>query len=156
MCMKNINAIADIDALDEERNIITRYSDNPIYKIIPVKRNEKRIKLMVNFSASIINGKDSFFATNEELLFQLRINSKYEDFILKEFKIDLLNKKNYHSYQFADFIYDNRNLIFNLLLDEKDLNSNCFLSVLVKTKQDLLEGKSWTVQSATPFGFVKD
>lgn len=111
---------------------------------------------MVNFSASIINGKDSFFATNEELLFQLRINSEYEDFILKEFKIDLLNKKNYHSYQFADFIYDNRNLIFNLLLDEKDLNSNCFLSVLVKTKQDLFEGKSWTVQSATPFGFVKD
>lgn len=154
MCMKNINAIADIDALDEGKNIITQYNSNPVCKIIPVKNNE--IKLMINFSASIINGKDNFFAKSEELSFQLRINSTDKEFNIRNFKIDLSSEDNYYNYQFTDFIYDNRNFIVNLILDEEDLDSVWFLSVLVKTKQDLREDKLWTVQSATPFRFVKD
>lgn len=155
MCMKNINAVVNYEAIDEKNNIITSHDDNNNYiKIIPVK--DDFAKIFVAFSASVINGSGGFFEKYQKLYFQLRITGGNDNLILNEFSIDL-NKTgdNYCVCNYVDFLIENRNLTFELNLKNFDIEVPHVFSVLVKTNEDFNENKAWTVQSATPISFKK-
>ena len=156
MSIKNVNAIADIEAISKDNKIIT-INNGSFYKIIPYEQNQKMIKIYLSFYASIINGTDNFFAKNKKLYFQLRITDQdantYSSFVLNEFEIDIENSIIQHHNKYVDFIADNRSYVLDLNLEGLNLNSSHFLTVLVKTENDMINGKGWTVQSISPIGF---
>lgn len=155
MCMKNINAVVNYEAMDEKNNVITSHdNDNNYIKIVPIKDNSAR--LFVSFSASIINGKDGFFDKYRKLYFQLRLAGGNDNLILNEFSVEL-NKtcKNYFTSEYADFLIENSNLTYELNLKDFDIEIPHVFYVLVKTDKDFNSNKKWTVQSATPISFKK-
>lgn len=88
--MKNVNAIADIDALDEFGKIISIIDNTNFNKIIKLNATKK---LLISFSCSIINGTDKCFTKYQKLYFQLRITNKQgktvPKAILNEYYLDL-------------------------------------------------------------------
>lgn len=154
MCMKNINAIANIDALDENGKVVT---------IIDEITMEKKIssfcvkKILVSFNASIINGTEKFFSTYHKLYFQLRITDKNGNsnpsFVLKEYRFDMEDNNLHHNTDLVDFIYKSDMFISNFDINEIDRNKKYYLNVLVKTEDDIRSNKGWTIQSVTPLIF---
>lgn len=156
MCMKNINANTTIEALTQEKKIITEYDKDFKCKVIPVENNQA--KILVSFIYNIINGKDAFFVNKKELLFQLRITDSTGELDkcipIAELVIDLINdKENYFVNDYVDFIYGNKDFICDLNLENFDFNTMHYLSILVKAKENIDNNDPWTIQSSTPIKF---
>lgn len=157
MCMKNVNATVDIEAINSQNRIITIINDN--VKTIPVDINSKTAKLFVSFNSAIINGEMGFFEKNERLDWQLRITdssgSLKNSIVLQEFETILsVEDAHYYSNEFIDFINDNRAYKIDVELPDITEQEIYFLSILVKGKEARDKNYGWTVQSAIPFKFA--
>lgn len=154
MCMKNLNAIATIDALDKDNYIITEYDENDV-KLIPFNQSleSSTAKLLITFNSCVIDGSDQVFKNTEGIYIQLRIidSESEESLTLNEFYIELLNSDPIHAYKYLDFIECNKSFVHELNLNFTDYNSTKILLVLVKEKNEL--NNNWTIQSATSFKF---
>ncbi len=154
MCMKNLNAIANIDALDKDNDIITEYEND--VKLIPFNQSldSSKARLLITFNSCVIDGSDQVFKKSEGIYIQLRIidSESAESLTLNEFYIDLLNVDPIHAYKYLDFIEYNKSFINECDLNFTDYNSTKILLVLIKEKNKL--NNNWTIQSATRFKFV--
>lgn len=152
--MKNINAIAEIDALNEVGRVITDINETNAEKSIPLKNTKK---LLVSFSCSLINGTEKFFSKYQKLHFQLRItdeNGKSNpNLVLKEYCIDMEDENLHHNTALVDFIYQRDIFIYDFNTDEIDPNKEYYLHVLIKTEEGLVSGDGWTIQSVIPANF---
>lgn len=154
MCMKNVNAIADIDALDEFDKIISIIDNTNFNKIIKLNATKK---LLISFSCSIINGTDKCFTKYQKLYFQLRITNKQgktvPKAILNEYYLDLEDSNLHHETDLVDFIYKKDIFMSDLITENIEPNNEYYLNILVKTQQDLYDHENWTIQSVVPFRF---
>jgi|GEM_PF-6122579 len=154
MCMKNINAIAEIDALDKNGRLITILNEKNMEKTLPLDTTNK---FLISFSYSIIDGTVKFFSTNKKLYFQLRITNKegksIPEFALNEYTIDLENCNSKYTTDLVDFIYEKDMCIKDFNIENINSNDEYYLNVLVKTEQDLRNDDNWTIQSVTPLHF---
>lgn len=154
MCMKNVNAIADIDALDEFDKIISIIDNTNFNKIIKLNVTKK---LLISFSCSIINGTDKCFTKYQKLYFQLRITNKQgktvPKAILNEYYLDLEDSNLHHETDLVDFIYKKDIFMSDLITENIEPNNEYYLNILVKTQQDLYNHENWTIQSVVPFRF---
>lgn len=154
--MKNVNAIVNIEALDESNNIIT-YDEESGAKTIPIIDGKAR--LVISFYYSIINGQDDFFAKHQALQFQIRILDKGKNNIgtLKDCFVDLnkFNNKSYYNAGFVDFISDKSEEVVSLDLNNIEPNSTYILCVLVRDKKAVDEGEAWIIQSVSQLNFKK-
>lgn len=155
MCMKNVNATVDVEAINSHNRIITIYNNE---KTIPIDSNTNKTKMFISFNSCIINGAMGFFDENEKLDWQLRITdgtgNLNNSIILQEFETILsVDSPNYYSNEFIDFINDNR--AYRIEVELPDINENelYFLSILVKGKEARNQNYGWTVQSAIPLKF---
>lgn len=154
MCMKNVNAIADIDALDEFGKIISIIDNTNFNKIIKLNATKK---LLISFSCSIINGTDKCFTKYQKLYFQLRITNKQgktvPKAILNEYYLDLKDSNLHYETDLVDFIYKKDIFMSDLMTENIEPNNEYYLNILVKTQQDLYNDENWTIQSVIPFRF---
>lgn len=157
MCMKNVNATVNIEAINSQNEIITKKNKN--IKLIQIDETSKKAIVFVSFYSTIINGNDDFFEKNEKLSWQLRITDKIGSLknriVLQEFETEL-NKENenYYASDYTDFINDNRTCKIEVEFSGIDENEIYFLSILVKGKKARENNEGWTVQSAIPLKFA--
>lgn len=156
MCMKNINATVNLEALNEENTLLTFYG-NDDQKAIPV--NDSKARVFLAFNYSIINGKDGFFNTHNSLFFQIRIFDKLKthSIILKEYdeNLDTKNKK-YRRTEFVDFISNIKTDIIDLDLHCFEINETCneyYLAVLVRDETGKRDNTPWIIQSVSAIKF---
>ena len=155
MCMKNVNAIANIDALDESRRVVSEINGETMEKKIPL---ESVKELLVSFSASIINGTEKFFTKYHKLYFQLRITDENGNsnshLVLNEYCLDMEDESKYHKTALVDYIYFRDMFILNFDTNDIEKSKEYNLNVLIKTEQDIDENNGWTIQSVIPLNFI--
>ena len=157
MCMKNVNATVNVEAIGSHDEIITKETGN--LKIIPINDTTKKTKIFISFNSTIINGEMCFFEKNEKLNWQLRITNSTgnlnNSIVLQEFETILnVNEKSYYKSDLIDFINDNRSCKMEVKFFDINEDEIYFLSILAKDKKARDNGEGWTVQSAIPLKFV--
>lgn len=158
MCMKNVNAVVDIDKINDNNEIVTEL-DKDGNKVIPINQNDT-VKLYFQFLSTIINGKDDFFKKCGKLYFQLRFtdNTVRELCNFDDFEIDLKTQvNNYYKTDYVDFMTYNNAFFYDMDCGKLGINETkkYYIAVLIKTQRDVDEGRGWTVQSITPTTFKK-
>lgn len=158
MCMENVNAIANIEVLDDNKRIISRTENNSFIKILPITK--EKITFFLSLSMSIIEGQKKFITNNESLYVQIRITDGEEDIsnhiTLTSFEVPLKkDDESYFSTTLVDFTVKNINTIKYANADRFNTDILSYLTVLIKTEDDVKNDRGWTIQSVTPVKFLK-
>lgn len=159
MCMENVNAIANIEALDEKKSIISRTENNSFIKILPITK--EKITFFLSLTMSIIEGQKKFITNNESLYVQIRITDGEEDIAnhitLTSFEVPLKkDDESYFSSSLVDFTVKNISTIKSANADRFNVNILYYLTVLIKTEDDVKNDRGWTIQSVTPIKFSRE
>lgn len=157
MCMKNINATLTFEAVDSNGNITTRNSEGDEVKIVPVEN--KKAKILIMFSTTIVNGSDAFFDSDRKGYFKLLLLDENSDesngIAIDNFSIDLSKDNRYYSCKYLDFTFAQRNFVTEIDLNNYNISADSVILILARTEQQRVEGKNWIPQSATPIKFVE-